>query len=76
MCLSMSVPHVLLPIETYGIFPFLVPRDYPILALDGLMRILFKYANIPSPYSLLLKNYQVENNEVYSVRLEVLSTSI
>lgn len=64
MWLSMSVPHVLLPIEAYGIFSFLVPRDYPILALDGLMHILFKYANISSPYSLLLKNYRVENNEV------------
>ena len=64
MCSSMSVPHVLLPIEASGIFPFLVPRDHPILALDALMHILFKYANIPSAYSLLLKYYQVENNEV------------
>lgn len=64
MCSSMSVPHVLLPIEAYGMFPLLVPKDNPILALDGLMYILFKYANLPNPYSLLLKKYQVENSEV------------
>ena len=64
MCSSMSVPHALLPIKAYDIFPFLVPRDYSILALDGLMHILFKYANISSTYSLLPENYRVGNNEV------------